>query len=132
MSNLEFARNKTDRLIEKFSGSFMSNAKWVKLLNALSSIEGLDCEAKVKLVWDDVIRDFRLDDDLEFNFDFYESSMESMISGYPNGWYDYKEIEWLKISADNEQILKITNAINGVGKFESISDLSTITLVAYK
>ena len=71
----------------------MSNAKWVKLLDALSSIKGMHCEAFVKLVWDSEPRKFRLDEELGFKFDYYESSMEAMITGYPGGWYDYKEIE---------------------------------------
>ncbi|MBO2650815.1 hypothetical protein [Shewanella algae] len=132
MPNLEFARNKTDRLIEKFSGSFMSNAKWVKLLSSLSSIDGLDCKAIVKLVWDEEERDVRLDEGLEFNFDFYDNSMESMISGNPKGWYDYKEIEWLSISGDQEQISNIQEKINQLGKFELATNQNSIIVFCYK
>lgn len=132
MPKLEFARNKTDRLIEKFSGSFMSNAKWVKLLSSLSSIDGLDCKAKVKLVWDEEERDVRLDEDLEFNFDFYDNSMESMISGNPKGWYDYKEIEWLSISGDQEQISNIQEKINQLGRFELATNQNSIIVFCYK
>lgn len=109
----------------------MSNAKWVKLLSALSSINGLSCTAEVKLVWDDEVRDFRLDE-IEFNFDFYEKSMESMISGYPRGWYDYKEIEWLKISSTNEQVINIKNLFKKLGVFETEDCLNSVKVVCYK
>ncbi|NQZ06910.1 MAG: hypothetical protein HRT35_07085 [Algicola sp.] len=91
---MEFSRNKTNRLIRAFASPLMSNAKWVKLLGVLSSIKGINCKATVKLVWDENPRDLRIDDELEYNFDYYAQSMEAMISGYPSGWYDYKEIEW--------------------------------------
>ncbi len=132
MHKLDFARNKLDRLIGQYSGSFMSNVKWVKLLDVLSSIEGLNCKASVKLVWDDKPRDFRLDDEIEFKFDYYESAMEAMITGYPNGWYDYKEIEWLKITAKEELLRKITLAMCDVGKFETRLKPNEIILFAYK
>jgi hypothetical protein len=110
----------------------MSNTKWVKLLGALSSIDGISCKALVKLVWDEEPRDMRIDDELDFKFDYYDASMESMISGYPRGSYDYKEIEWLKLNANEQQLSIIENQLNQIAQFEMVRDSSGIQLFAYK
>jgi hypothetical protein len=129
---LDSARNKTDSIINSFDASLMSNAKWVKLLSALTKLNLEQAIATVKLVWDDDVRSIRLDDDLEFNFDYYSSSMESMISGYPKGFYDYKEIEWLKIKAPSEDIERIKLSLNNVGKFCVAHSKDDIQILAYK
>jgi hypothetical protein len=129
---LDSARNKTDSIVNSFDVSLMSNAKWVKLLNSLSNLNLDDAIATVKLVWDIDVRAFRLDSDLEFNFDYYANSMESMISGYPKGFYDYKEIEWLNIKASNETIELINNNLNSIGKFCVHQSTDSIQVLAYK
>jgi len=129
---LDSARNKTDSIVNSFDVSLMSNAKWVKLLNSLSNLNLDGAIATVKLVWDIDIRAFRLDSDLEFNFDYYANSMESMISGYPKGFYDYKEIEWLNIKASNETIELINNILNSIGKFCVHQSTDSIQVLAYK
>lgn len=132
MYPLDHARNKTDKLIAQYSASLMSDAKWVKLLDALSSIENLQCQATVKLVWDDTPRDFRLDDDLQYQFDYYDKSMEAMISGYPKGWYDYKEIESLTITSTHEQLNIIIKAIHSIGRLETSYTPTEIKILAYR
>lgn len=132
MHKLDFARNQTDKLIQKYSCTFMSNSKWVKLFNTLSSIEEIMCKASVKLVWDKEPRDIRIDDELELGVDYFETSMESMISGYPKGWYDYKEIEWIKFNSNEQQLNIIEHQIDKVAQFETIRDSNGIQLFAYK
>jgi len=110
----------------------MSNAKWVKLLGALSKLNLEQAVASVKLVWDKDVRSIRLDNNLEFNFDYYASSMESMISGYPKGFYEYKEIEWLQIKAPSEVIEQIESSLNNVGKFCVNHSSECIQILAYK
>jgi hypothetical protein len=129
---LDSARNKTDSIINSFDVSLMSNAKWVKVLNLLSNLNLDGAISTVKLVWDIEVRTFRLDNDLEFNFDYYASSMESLISGYPKGFYDYKEIEWLNIKAPIETIELINSSLNSIGKFCFNQSTDSIQILAYK
>ncbi|MCW8997992.1 MAG: hypothetical protein OQK04_04690, partial [Kangiellaceae bacterium] len=131
---LEFARQKTDSIIKNnFTGLFMNNTKWVKLIKALSDSD-LVLECKVKLVWDESLRDFRI----RFSgycHDFYDTSMEGMISGFPRGFYEYKEIQWIEFpiqaeiiaNPDNfkagtkvvhQDIYAIRKTISKLGKFE--------------
>ena len=130
--SLDSARKKTDSIINCFDASLMSNAKWVKLLDALSKLNLEQAVASVKLVWDNDVRSIRLDNNLEFNFDYYANSMESMISGYPKGFYDYKEIEWLQIKAPSEVIDQIESRLNNVGKFCVNHSSECIQILAYK
>ncbi len=132
MHKLEYARKQTDKLIQGYSCSLMSNTKWVKLLCALSDIEEIECKANVKLVWDENPRDMRIDDELVYDFDFYGKSMEALISGYPKGWYDYKEIEWLQLTGSNELIDQIKFVLDKIGKFEIEKISNGIKLFAYK
>ena len=129
---LDSERNKTDSIIQSFDVSLMSNLKWVKLLAALSELDLDNINATVKLVWDTDIRSFRLNNDLEFNFDYYDSSMESLISGYPKGFYDYKEVEWLRLKAPSLVIEQLILTINNVGKFCVNQSNECIQILAYK
>ena len=129
---LDSARNKTDSIIKSFDVSLMSNTKWIKLLNLLSNLDLDGVTATVKLVWDSEIRVFRLDSNLELNFDYYASSMESLISGYPKGFYDYKEIEWLNVKAPSETLELINNNLNNIGKFSVNQTIDYIQIFAYK
>ena len=84
--------------------SYMSDSKWVKLLEALSKVEGLVKIAKVKLVWDNEFRDINIDETVKYNFDIYDHTMNSMIQGYPTGFYEFIEIEWLEFPAESQDI----------------------------
>ncbi|TQV88286.1 DUF6678 family protein [Aliikangiella coralliicola] len=148
MSNpLDFERAKTDSIIMGFDGHLMNNTKWVKLLNALSDSD-LVLESKVKLVWDDELRDFRIRY-AGYCHDFYDTNMEAMISGYPKGFYDYKEIEWVDFPAEAEVVVNpdniksgtrqvaqdiqaICKIISNIGMFELESSDSNLRLYGYK
>ena len=87
-----------DKLIQqKFSASFMSNSKWVKLIATLVANVDIVKECLVKPIWEEQepTRHLRFDENTYYDFDYYASAMESMVSGNPRGWYAYKEIEWL-------------------------------------
>ncbi|MCW8876143.1 MAG: hypothetical protein OQK04_12260 [Kangiellaceae bacterium] len=125
----------------------MNNTKWVKILKALSDSD-LVLESKVKLVWDDELRDFGIRY-AGYCHDFYDTSMEAMISGYPKGFYDYKEIEWVDFPAEAEVLVNPNNLKSGtrlvaqdvqaiykiisdIGMFELESSDSNLRLYAYK
>ena len=110
----------------------MSNHKWVKLLKCLSSIVNLSCDFSVKLVWDDNVRKLHLDETVQYQLDYYDASLEAMISGNPKGFYDYKEIEWLAIEGHSEQILKVKDALNTLGQFDFVANLHQLKVFAYK
>jgi hypothetical protein len=129
---LDSARNKTDSLINSFDVSLMSNTKWVKLLNALSKLNLNNAVTTVKLIWDSEVRSFRLDSDIEFNFDYYPSSVESLVSGYPKGFYDYKEIEWLTINTSASNLKLIDDSLSEIGQFCVNKSTSSIQVFAYK
>ena len=129
---LDSARNKTDSLINSFDVSLMSNTKWVKLLNALTKLNLNNAVTTVKLIWDSEVRSFRLDSDIEFNFDYYPSSVESLISGYPKGFYDYKEIEWLNINTSASNLKLIDDSLSEIGQFCVNKSTRSIQVFAYK
>lgn len=129
---LDYAREKTEKIVNSFASSFMNDAKWVKLLEALSSTENLVRHSKVKLVWDDELRDIGIDDDISYDFDFYDHAMEAMISGYPRGWYSYKEIEWIEFPSDDQDVEEIEKAIKKVGKFQLETINGNLRLYGYK
>ena len=132
MHKLDSARNKTDSLINSFDVSLMSNTKWVKLLNALSNLNLNNAVTTVKLIWDSEVRSFRLDSDIEFNFDYYPSSVESLVSGYPKGFYDYKEIEWLTINTSASNLKLIDDSLSEIGQFCVNKSTRSIQVFAYK
>lgn len=75
----------------------MSTSKWVKLLAALVDNWFEIKECLVKPLWDEgnPARRLLLNEHTQYDFDYYATAMESMVSGTPRGWYAYKEIEWL-------------------------------------
>lgn len=131
MHKLDSARRKMESIVSNFSGRLMSDAKWVKILNCLTSIENFECTASVKLVWDTGIRKLKIDDSLRLGLDYYKKSMESMISGYPKGLYDYREIEWIEFHATVEQLEVLVNTLNKVGEFELEKTTGCVKLFAY-
>jgi hypothetical protein len=114
---------------QQFTGRHMSNAKWVKLLTALSQIEGIgSCEAK--LIWSDEIRRFHLEN-IHQDYDFYATKVEGLISGQPKGFYAYKEIEWLRFEHASEMLDKIEKALKNVGKFSLKSENGALVFLCY-
>lgn len=58
--------------------------------------------------------------------------MESMVNGYPKGWYDYKEIEWVEFHTSEEQLDVIEREFKRLGKLESVRAVNGIKLFAYQ
>jgi hypothetical protein len=88
---------KPDAIIAEFAQSFMSNAKWVKLITCLVANADVIKHARLKLVWDAEVRTFLFTEHSAYDFDFYATSVEAMVSGKPLGFYHYKDFEWLEI-----------------------------------
>jgi len=131
--SVQFSRDRTDALIrERFNSSFMSNAKWVRLLEALVGVRSLVELCKVKLVWDESTRDMWIPSSSPFGFSYYRSSMEGMISGTPRGLYKYKEVEWIELSAEGENAESIVLKLKAIGNFELERSDKGIKLYAYR
>ncbi len=100
-------------LAARFASASMSDAKWFRLLSALSGVEGLVLSCTVKLVWDDVVRSLALSDDSEPHFDFWSTAVEAMVSGHPRGWYSYNEFEWIAFPPTAERARNPDNLKSG-------------------
>ena len=124
----------------------MNNKKWVKVIKALVDNFQEIKECQVKLIWekDNNLRRLKIQEFISYNFDYYDTSMEAMISGNPKGWYDYKEIEWLDfprkaITYENlktniavEQNLELIKDILGkIGIIETKIGKDNLRLFAY-
>lgn len=64
----------------------------MRLLEVLVQIRPRVESCKVKLVWDEVLREMWIPSGSSLGFDYYPQSMEGMISGTPRGFYSYKEL----------------------------------------
>lgn len=117
----------------------LSNAKWVKLLTALVESWSLVQKCRVKLIWEDasVERYLYIDEYDSYNFNYYASALESMVSGPPSlgGWCAYKEIEWLEfgrvVSGETRDLAAIQRVIEGVGQFRVELMPDSLRLFAY-
>lgn len=149
-AHIDRSDTKLDRIVlNRFSCSYMSNAKWVKLIKALVHMHPLVRQCQVKLIWDEEIRELCLDEHTTYLFDYYDTVMEAMISGYPKGWYAYKEIEWLSFPLDVElpvnknnlcagtkrvpqDVEAIARGIRELGQFALEQSEKSLMLYAYK
>lgn len=118
----------------------LSNAKWVKLLATLVAHWPLVQACQVKLIWEEakVERWLHLDEHTSYQFDYYASAREAMISGTPRlGWTAYKEIEWLDFpqflpaTTIAQDLLAIQQKIAVVGQFRFDALPAKLRLYAY-
>ncbi len=128
---------------QRFSTSLMSSSKWVKLIAALVDNWFEIKQCLVKPIWDDEMptRQLFVDEHTTYGFDYYDSAMESMISGKPRGWYAYKEIEWLDFPllvqtkegavATRQNLEVIKTIIENTGQFSLELTSDNLRLYAY-
>lgn len=127
---------------QKFSMPLMSNSKWVKLIAALVANTDVVKECLVKPIWEEQepTRHLQFDEHTHYNFDYYASAMETMVSGKPTGWYAYKEIEWLdfprfttkgKAVSTEQDLEQIELLLNNMGQFQLELTEEKLRLYAY-
>jgi hypothetical protein len=118
----------------------LSNAKWVKLLTILVAQWPLVQACQVKLIWEDTRNErwLHLHEHTSYQFNYYASAMEAMISGKPQlGWAAYKEIEWLDFprffspKAAEQDLLAIQRQLEAVGQFRLETSPNQLRLYAY-
>jgi len=118
----------------------LSNAKWVKLLTSLVAQWPLVQACQVKLIWEDAGNErwLYLDEHTSYQFNYYASAMEAMISGKPQlDWAAYKEIEWLDFprffspKAIEQDLPAIQRHLETVGQFRLEVSPDQLRLYAY-
>ncbi|MBH8556946.1 hypothetical protein [Hymenobacter negativus] len=141
--NQEISRDDAffDRVVDarKLIG-FMSNPKWVKLLHVMVENHSLIRECHVKLIWEQEYtgRWLLINEFTDYQFDYYDKSMEAMITGKPRGWYDYREIEWLEFQCHltdqpgKQDLEAIQSALEQVGQLPLVLTDGSLRLEAYR
>lgn len=118
----------------------LSNAKWVKLLTTLVAQWPLVRACQVKLIWEEAENErwLHLDEHTSYQFNYYASAIEAMISGKPNlNWTAYKEIEWLDFprffspKAAEQDLAVIQEHLAAVGQFRLEMSPDHLRLYAY-
>lgn len=125
--------NDIDKIIkQKYSSSFMSNSKWVKLIELLVENYKLFDLCNLKLIYDDNIRELLIEGNETFDFDYYKDSMEGMVTKpITPGWVLYKEIEWISFPLEKSNIDKLQKLINQLGEFRSDLTADYFRVFAY-
>ena len=123
--------------ISKFSQHFMSNSKWVRLIDKLVENVRKVKKVKFKKVQSEQIGELYLNDETTFGFDYWQNGFEGHNS--LGGWLTYKEIEYLifpklvdkdaELMQDLDQVLEV---INSVSKFELEVCEEHIKLICYR
>lgn len=122
-----------DKIIKKkYSSNFMSDSKWVKLIELLVKNYKLFDVCNVKLIYDDKIRELLIEGNETFDFDYYKDSMEGMVTKpITPGWVLYKEIEWVSFPFEKSNIDKLQKLINQLGEFRSDLTADYFRVFAY-
>jgi hypothetical protein len=125
----------------------MSDAKWVRLLDALTRGPDVVMHCDVKLVWREDTRVFFIAN-ATYEVDYYRDSVEGLIAGPSMGWHRYKEIEWIEfpplaefpVNESNrkagtrlleQDLSAIRSRIEGVGTFDLRNEPTGLRLYAY-
>lgn len=93
--NLETYDQKLNRILTKFTGKYLSNAKWHKLLLTLSENDQLVRKCYLKTIWpNEGLSILKIPSISEFNKAFNQT-------GINDGWLlggpiDFKEIQWIE------------------------------------
>ncbi|WP_345886907.1 DUF6678 family protein [Shewanella algae] len=114
--------DRLDTLISRnFSASYMSNAKWVKLLKAACSLYPGVSEFKYKLVYSDEVKSSIIEQ--------YEEQIDDHWFIEPS---IYKEIEWIEFPFDlNPRLIELEKIIDQLGKFEIHHTSTGLRIMGY-
>lgn len=136
-----FTKEAVDKLIHnKYSSALMNNSKWVKLIQKLVDNHEIIGKCYIKLVYDEKIRELKIQGYEQYNLDFYQQALESMVTEVMSGWTYYKEIEWISFPRDYEHkgknkqqnIKNIAEVIYSIGQFNESLTEESFTIYGYK
>lgn len=140
-----YERKLANRL-NRFSGNFMSNAKWTKLFMKLSDNNDLILKCDVKTIFDEVLTVLEIPSKENFLNTFYDKGIEDVMTGGPT---TFKEIEWIEFPSQwvisremrgqilqpfnfSQDILKIKNLLEDIGELEIEFDNEKSVIFGYK
>lgn len=131
-------RKLDSKIKEKFSANFMSNAKWIKLIDGLVQNAEQIKRINFRKVLDEKIDQLYISKDLCFDFDYWKIGFEGMNS--LNGWLLYKEIEWISFpsefiddrnNVDSQDIEEIEKILKQIGAFRISKDNTELKISCY-
>jgi hypothetical protein len=132
--------------LNKFSGKFMSNAKWTKLFETLSKNDKTIKKCLGKSIWDDYLREIHIPPIDEFSETFHDTGFKDSGGNQPS---NFKEIEWIEFPSKwtisrqmrgqtlepyryEQDIIKIKNEIDCIGQLETELDNEKLIVYGYK
>ena len=141
-----FSIRRDDEALDKYIQTarlqpLLSNAKWVKLLDALVKNWPAIHACTVKLIWEEASGERRLlfDEDTSYGFNYYAHAMEAIITGSPRlGWAAYKEIEWMdfprfpKGAAGEQDLGRWQQQLALIGQFKMEESPDNLRLYMYR
>ncbi|WP_291727799.1 hypothetical protein [Bernardetia sp.] len=129
-----------DKVIQnKFTDSFMSNAKWVRLIDGIVENSHLFKRVEFSKVNTEKNGVLYLDEYTTYDFDYWQTGFEGCNS--LGGILLYKEIEYLNFPKEffddknkvcQQDLGKIKEILDSVGKFMLEVDDNYIRLIAYR
>ncbi|MDQ1164717.1 hypothetical protein [Flavobacterium sp. SORGH_AS_0622] len=137
--SIEEIDQKLDQTIkQKFSSGYMSNKKWVKLIDTFVENAELIKRGEIKKVLEEKIGLIFISENLQYEFDYWNIGFEGVNSF--GGWLLYKEIEFLKFPAkfqnensyQEQDLIEIKEIINKIGVFEMTDQNDELILFCYK
>lgn len=133
----EHVEREVEKAVSKFSEHFMSNSKWVRLIDKL--VEDTDKIKKVKFkkVQSDQLGELYLNDSTTFGFDYWQNGFEGHNS--LGGWLTYKEVEYLvfpkiidEAAKAQQDLERIGEVIKSVGQFVLETSEEQFKLICYR
>lgn len=130
---------KLEKIInEKFSTSYMSNKKWVKLIDVFVANSELVKRVEIKKVLEEKIGFLSVPSELKFEFDYWNIGFEGATSF--GGWLLYKEIEFIRFPSkfqngnlvEDQNLEEIKVVIDNVGLFELVKQNEELILFCYR
>ena len=133
----QIAREPDKTIASRFKDAFMSNAKWVRLIDKL--VEEIDKIKKIefKRVQHDKVGELFLQEDTTFRFDYWKGGIEGHNSLDSDlGWYEIEYLRFPKVVDQDKQLeqdlIQIKTLIESVGEFVLELDGEALLLICYR
>ena len=106
----------------KYSASYMSNTKWVKLLKAACPFYPEIQKMDYKLVYSDDVKSTDIEE--------YEEHIDERWFIEPS---IYKEIEWIEFPFEgNTKLAEFSETLNGIGQFKMHNTSTGLRIIGYE
>ena len=143
---LERYERKLEKRLASFSGSYMNNAKWKRLFQALSKNKVTVKKCLLQDIFDDVLREIEIPGEIDFNKTFNRTGINDIMIGgqgefdtiekviFPATWTVSRtnQEETLSPFLYNQDIVNIKSIIESIGQFELELEANQLILYGYK